>query len=89
MKVQHSKVVASPQIDLRDITPLMPLHLADLGVDVHGLQPSQLSEKQTARLGELLKLNLSSIKGYLLREDFSGSGNTSKCQPLESFSTTE
>jgi len=29
-----------------------------------------LSEKQTARLGELLKLNLASIKGYLLREDF-------------------
>ena len=29
-----------------------------------------LSEKQTARMGELLKLNLASIKGYLLREDF-------------------
>ena len=33
-------------------------------------RPENLSEKQTARLGELLKLNLSSIKGYLLREDF-------------------
>lgn len=33
-------------------------------------RPDNLSEKQTARLGELLKLNLSSIKGYLLREDF-------------------
>jgi len=33
-------------------------------------RPENLSEKQTARLGDLLKLNLSSIKGYLLREDF-------------------
>lgn len=33
-------------------------------------RPENLSEKQTARLGELLKLNLASIKGYLLREDF-------------------
>ena len=33
-------------------------------------RPENLSEKQTACLGELLKLNLSSIKGYLLREDF-------------------
>jgi len=33
-------------------------------------RPENLSEKQTARLSELLKLNLSSIKGYLLREDF-------------------
>jgi transposase len=33
-------------------------------------RPENLSEKQTARLDELLKLNLSSIKGYLLREDF-------------------
>lgn len=33
-------------------------------------RPENLSEKQTVRLGELLKLNLSSIKGYLLREDF-------------------
>jgi transposase len=28
-------------------------------------RPENLSEKQTARLGELLKLNLASIKGYL------------------------
>ena len=27
-------------------------------------------DKQTTRLGELLKLNLASIKGYLMREDF-------------------
>jgi len=33
-------------------------------------RPENLSEKQTARLDELLKLNLGSIKGYLLREDF-------------------
>jgi transposase len=33
-------------------------------------RPENLSEKQTARLDELLKLNLASIKGYLLREDF-------------------
>lgn len=33
-------------------------------------RPENLSEKQTASMGELLKLNLSSIKGYLLREDF-------------------
>lgn len=33
-------------------------------------RPENLTEKQTARLGELLKLNLSSIKAYLMREDF-------------------
>lgn len=33
-------------------------------------RPANLSEKQTSRLDELLKLNLSTIKGYLLREDF-------------------
>jgi transposase len=33
-------------------------------------RPKNLSEKQTSRLGDLLKLNLSSIKAYLLREDF-------------------
>jgi len=33
-------------------------------------RPENLSEKQTARLDDLLKLNLASIKGYLLREDF-------------------
>ena len=33
-------------------------------------RPANLSEKQTARMDELLKLNLASIKGYLLREDF-------------------
>jgi len=33
-------------------------------------RPENLSEKQTAGLGELLKLNLASIKGYLMREDF-------------------
>ena len=33
-------------------------------------RPENLSEKQTARMSELLKLNLVSIKGYLLREDF-------------------
>ena len=33
-------------------------------------RPENLSEKQTARMSELLKLNLASIKGYLLREDF-------------------
>jgi transposase len=33
-------------------------------------RPENLSEKQTVRLDELLKLNLASIKGYLVREDF-------------------
>lgn len=33
-------------------------------------RPENLSEKQTVGMSELLKLNLSSIKGYLLREDF-------------------
>jgi transposase len=33
-------------------------------------RPENLSEKQTARMSELLNLNLASIKGYLLREDF-------------------
>lgn len=33
-------------------------------------RPENLSEKQTARMSELMKLNLASIKGYLLREDF-------------------
>lgn len=33
-------------------------------------RPENLSEKQTARLGELMQLNLASIKGYLMREDF-------------------
>lgn len=33
-------------------------------------RPENLNEKQTARLGELVKLNLSSIKAYLMREDF-------------------
>ena len=33
-------------------------------------RPENLSEKQTTRMDELLKLNLASIKGYLLREDF-------------------
>jgi len=33
-------------------------------------RPENLSDKQTIKMGELLKLNLRSIKGYLLREDF-------------------
>ena len=33
-------------------------------------RPENLSDKQTVRMDELLKLNLASIKGYLLREDF-------------------
>ncbi|MCP4073942.1 MAG: ISL3 family transposase [Hyphomicrobiales bacterium] len=33
-------------------------------------RPENLSKKQTVRMDELLKLNLASIKGYLLREDF-------------------
>lgn len=33
-------------------------------------RPENLTEKQTIRMAELLKLNLSSLKGYLLREDF-------------------
>ena len=33
-------------------------------------RPENLAEKQTVRMSELLKLNLASIKGYLMREDF-------------------
>lgn len=33
-------------------------------------RPANLSEKQTARLGEILKINLTSVKAYLMREDF-------------------
>jgi transposase len=33
-------------------------------------RPENLTEKQTARLSELLKLNLAAVKGYLLREEF-------------------
>jgi transposase len=33
-------------------------------------RPENLDTKQTIRLNELMKLNLSSIKGYLMREDF-------------------
>ena len=33
-------------------------------------RPENLTEKQTVRLSELFKINLSSIKGYLMREDF-------------------
>jgi transposase len=33
-------------------------------------RPKNLSEKQTAHLGDLLKLNLSSVKAYIMREDF-------------------
>jgi transposase len=33
-------------------------------------RPENLNEKQTARLSEIMKLNLSSVKGYLMREDF-------------------
>jgi transposase len=33
-------------------------------------RPENLDEKQTTRLKILLKLNISSIKGYLMREDF-------------------
>jgi len=33
-------------------------------------KPTNLTEKQTARLSQLLKINLSSVKAYLMREDF-------------------
>ena len=33
-------------------------------------RPENLSDKQSARLEELVKINLSSIKAYLLKEDF-------------------
>lgn len=33
-------------------------------------RPENLTEKQTSRLRDLLKLNLSSVKAYLMREDF-------------------
>ena len=32
-------------------------------------RPENLAETQTVRMSELLKLNLASIKGYLMRED--------------------
>ena len=33
-------------------------------------RPENLSDKQAVRLGDLLKLNISSVKAYLMREDF-------------------
>ncbi len=33
-------------------------------------RPAKLGEKQTARLGEILKINLATVKAYLMREDF-------------------
>ena len=33
-------------------------------------RPENLTEKQTVRLSELLKLNLKTVRAYLLREDF-------------------
>lgn len=35
-------------------------------------RPENLSDKQSGRLDELVKINLSSIKAYLLKEDFQG-----------------
>ena len=35
-------------------------------------RPENLSDKQSGRLEELVKINLSSIKAYLLKEDFQG-----------------
>ncbi|GJQ47821.1 MAG: hypothetical protein HKUEN01_02070 [Candidatus Kuenenia stuttgartiensis] len=33
-------------------------------------RPENLTEKQTVRLSQIVKINLSSIKAYLMREDF-------------------
>jgi transposase len=33
-------------------------------------RPENLTDKQTVKLAELLKYNLQSVRGYLLREDF-------------------
>ena len=33
-------------------------------------KPENLTEKQTVRLGRIVKINLSSVKSYLMREDF-------------------
>ena len=33
-------------------------------------RPENLAEKQTVQMSELLKLNLASIEGYLMSEDF-------------------
>jgi len=33
-------------------------------------KPENLNEKQTARLSQIMKINLSSVKAYLMREDF-------------------
>jgi len=33
-------------------------------------RPENLTEKQTVRLGRIVKINLSSVKSYLMREDF-------------------
>lgn len=48
-------------------------------------RPENLSEKQTARLSELLKLNLSSIKGYLMREEFQRFWSYSQVRFAERF----
>ena len=48
-------------------------------------RPENLSEKQTSRLGDLLKLNLSSIKAYLLREDFQRFWEYHRCDFADKF----
>jgi transposase len=51
-------------------------------------RPENLAEKQTVRMSELLKLNLASIKGYLMREDFKRFWDYQCPSAAENFSTT-
>lgn len=52
-------------------------------------RPENLVEKQTVRMSGLLKLNLASIKGYLMREDSQWFWDYQCSQRLrKSFSTT-
>jgi transposase len=48
-------------------------------------RPENLTEKQTVRLAELVKINLSSIKGYLMREDFQQFWQYQSCDSAGKF----
>lgn len=48
-------------------------------------RPENLTEKQTVRLAQLFKINLSSIKGYLMREDFQQFWGYQNCASASKF----
>ena len=48
-------------------------------------RPENLTEKQTVLLAQLFKINLSSIKGYLMREDFQQFWGYQNCASASKF----